>query len=269
MKIEKINENQIRCTLNKDDLVDRQLRISELAYGTEKAKLLFRDMMQQAAFEFGFEADDIPLMIEAIPISPETLILVVTKVEDPDELDTRFSKFSPNNNENDSFNDDLEDDLGFDNELLNNYQDLDTLLDLPTEKIDKENERTSTPLSEGLPLEELSKEEENTPETVKAKPVEKLIKVFSFNSLQEVITLCSELVLSYHGESDLYKNAATNSYYLVLTQSDYTTQEFNRICNLVSEYGKLERSTYATVAYYKEHFEVIVKTNAVQILSIM
>ena len=38
MKIEKINENQIRCTLNKDDLVDRQLRISELAYGTEKAK---------------------------------------------------------------------------------------------------------------------------------------------------------------------------------------------------------------------------------------
>ena len=58
----------------------------------KKAKLLFRDMMQQAAYEFGFEANDIPLMIEAIPISSDSVILIVTKVEDPEELDTRFAK---------------------------------------------------------------------------------------------------------------------------------------------------------------------------------
>ena len=95
MKIEKINENQIRCTLTKADLEDRQIRLSELAYGTEKAKSLFRDMMQQANIEFGFEADNIPLMIEAIPISMDSIVLIITKVEDPDELDTRFSKFTP------------------------------------------------------------------------------------------------------------------------------------------------------------------------------
>ena len=69
MKIERINDNQIRCTLTKKDLADRQIKLSELAYGTEKAKALFRDMMQQASFECGFDAEDIPLMIEAIPIS--------------------------------------------------------------------------------------------------------------------------------------------------------------------------------------------------------
>ncbi len=94
MKIEKVNDNQIRCTLTREDLAERQIKLSELAYGTEKAKLLFRDMMQQAAYEFGFEADDIPLMIEAIPLSQDTIILVITKVEYPEELDTRFSKFS-------------------------------------------------------------------------------------------------------------------------------------------------------------------------------
>ena len=36
MKIEKINENQIRCTLTRADLEDRHLKISELAYGTER-----------------------------------------------------------------------------------------------------------------------------------------------------------------------------------------------------------------------------------------
>ena len=93
MKIEKVNDHQIRCTLTKADLADRELKISELAYGTEKAKSLFRDMMQQASYEFGFDAEDIPLMIEAIPLNSECIVLVITKVEDPEELDTRFSKF--------------------------------------------------------------------------------------------------------------------------------------------------------------------------------
>ncbi len=94
MKIEKVNDNQIRCTLSKKDLADRQIKLSELAYGSEKAKGLFRDMIEQANYEFGFEVDDIPLMIEAIPLSGENIILQITKVEYPEELDTRFSKFS-------------------------------------------------------------------------------------------------------------------------------------------------------------------------------
>ena len=53
MKIERLSENQIRCTLNKADLTEKQLKISELAYGTPKAKELFKDMMQQASVELG------------------------------------------------------------------------------------------------------------------------------------------------------------------------------------------------------------------------
>ena len=95
MKIEKVNDHQIKCTLTSADLANRELKLSELAYGSEKAKNLFRDMMQQAAFEFGFEAENIPLMIEAIPVGADSIILIITKVEDPEEIDTRFSKFSP------------------------------------------------------------------------------------------------------------------------------------------------------------------------------
>lgn len=61
MKIEKLSDNQIRCTLTRADLAERQLQLSELAYGTEKARSLFHDMMQQAAQEFGFEAENMPL----------------------------------------------------------------------------------------------------------------------------------------------------------------------------------------------------------------
>lgn len=95
MKIERISDNQIRCTLTSLDLSSRGINLAELAYGSEKARNLFREMIQQAAQEVGFEAEDIPLMVEAIPLSSESIMLIVTKVEDPEELDTRFSKFSP------------------------------------------------------------------------------------------------------------------------------------------------------------------------------
>ena len=50
--------------------------------------------MQQASSELGFEVDNVPLMIEAIPMPNECIILDITKVSDPEELDTRFSRFS-------------------------------------------------------------------------------------------------------------------------------------------------------------------------------
>lgn len=51
-------------------------------------------MMRQAHYECGFESDNSPLMIEAIPVAPDSIVLIITKVDDPEELDTRFSKFS-------------------------------------------------------------------------------------------------------------------------------------------------------------------------------
>ena len=47
MKLERLSENQIRCTLYKSDLADKELHLTELAYGTDKAKELFRELMQQ------------------------------------------------------------------------------------------------------------------------------------------------------------------------------------------------------------------------------
>ena len=85
MKIEKISNSQIRCILTGEDLASRQLRLSELAYGSEKARALFRD----------FDAENYPLMIEAIPLGSDSIVLIVTKVDNPDELDTRFSNFAP------------------------------------------------------------------------------------------------------------------------------------------------------------------------------
>lgn len=91
MKIELISNNQIKCFLSKTDLTSREIKVSELAYGTEKAQELFRDMMARANDEYGFEADNVPLMIEAVPLSTDSIMLIITKVDNPDEFEDRFA----------------------------------------------------------------------------------------------------------------------------------------------------------------------------------
>lgn len=262
MKIEKISDNQIRCTLNKSDLIDRELRISELAYGSEKAKALFRDMIQQAFYEFGFEVDDIPLMIEAIPVSAECLILVITKVEDPDELDTRFSKFSSLGTPDNSEKDDIDEDAYAD-EIINSFDQSDELSDELSDDIDTD-EDSDKDMLEASEITNSSSNEKNNIQL----PVN-MTKVYSFQTLKEVIGLSNILLGFYNGINTLYKNPLTSTYYLVISKSNHTPEEFNKICNIISEYGKVERSTYASVTFYKEHYETIVKDHAIQILSVM
>ena len=216
MKIEKVNENQIRCTLSKKDLADRQIKLSELAYGSEKAKGLFRDMIEQANYEFGFEADDIPLMIEAIPLSGDNIILQITKVEYPEELDTRFSKFS---------------EAGEEEEEARN---------------------------EGSVLPEF--------QTEKADEITDLTKVFEFKNLEQVERLAQVLSGFYDGANDLYKDERKNCLLLFVQKSSHTPEEFNKVCNVMSEYAIHRKYMPAKEAFMKEHGKLLIKGNALQVL---
>ena len=267
MKIEKVNDNQIRCTLTKEDLADRQLKLSELAYGTEKAKVLFRDMMQQAAYEFGFEAEDIPLMIEAIPLSADTIILIITKVEYPEEIDTRFSKFSEG-----------------DDSDYNSYQQED-IANTPSEgaddilglyrKIKEEREKAEKELkqvSDFVPLEEtFSANKEDTPKKQESREsvdvMTDITKLFVFQSLDDVTRLAHVLNGFYHEQNDLYKNPGTKKFYLVIHKGDHTPEDFNKVCNILSEYAHQERYTPSTEAYFEEHYDYIVPLNALSVLA--
>lgn len=238
MKIEKVNENQIRCTLTREDLASRELKISELAYGTEKAKNLFRDMMQQANFEFGFEAEDIPLMIEAIPLNSECIVLIITKVEDPEELDTRFARFAPSvtDDEYDSY----DDDSAYDTES-DNVMDLFRRLKNPQLPEPTDGEAAT---EEGLDRS----------------------FVFRMDSLRQVMNAAAIVGAHFEGRSTLYKDDRTGKYLLVLFQNQTSNESFERVCNTVSEYGTIQRTLPAGRTFLAEHYEALIPENALGLL---
>lgn len=248
MKIEKINENQIRCTLTRDDLAAHQLKLSELAYGTEKAKSLFHDMMMQASREVGFEANDIPLMIEAMPGASDSIVLIITKVENPDELDAKFSKYSASALGDSDRKNSMLDRL----KKLEGANDVLDLLRQVTEAV------TAAPsLPEKTKTEEVAEEDED---------ISPSLRFFSFDTLDSAIRAAALLNGIYEGSNTLYKDEVADLYVWALTQSEHSTSDFNRICNMLSEYGCAEPGDGATLAFLEEHCTVIAAQNAAQVL---
>ena len=284
MKLEKLSDTQIRCTLSKEDLSQRQLHLSELAYGSEKAKELFRDMMQQASIELGFEADNIPLMIEAIPISNDCLVLVVTKVEDPDELDTRFSRFSKINMD-DSFDEDFSDidDTDFEEmDFLDDEDDIDMddepLPFSPSSDFDNADSDASTSSKERSAIDDAldliapftqaiaqAKKEAMRKKKENRSSVQDC-QYYSFQNFSQAAQLGAILAPFFEGESSLYKDSFSNNYYMILRKTQSENDTFHRACNIAADFGVRISASYATPAYFREHFETILEENAVEML---
>lgn len=260
MKIEKINDKQIRCTLTKEDLATREIKISELAYGSEKAKALFQDMMQIAADDFGFEADNIPLVIEAIPVSMDTLILIITKVEDPDELDTRFARFSPEDTQ--------PHDTGMSfADMKEKMEGADDILDL-IRKISETKKRAAEKAKEKAKEKAPAEKPETSLETVDADAADEdlsnLTRAYLFFSLDDAIRAARVLGTIYNGPNTLFKNQENGNYYLLVKKAASSAEEFNKVCNVLSEYSLSCRYTAGLDAYFEEHMEIIVKDQALQ-----
>lgn len=263
MKIEKINENQIRCTLTKEDLIERELKLSEIAYGSEKAKSLFRDMIQQASYEFGFEAEEIPIMVEAIPLSSECIVLIVTKVEDPDELDTRFAKFSSQAEESAQVE-------------TASIEGADGILDL-YKKIHEEKMRLEhqKQAAEFVPLDQaINKSPVKPSEPGRKLPVSSpaaepinLTKLYCMTNLDTVSSLANILKEFYKGVNSLYKDPVNKDYYLLINKNLHSPEEFNKVCNIASEFGSQKPCSPAVEAFIEEHYESIIRQDALQVLA--
>lgn len=232
MKIEKLNENQIKCTLTRDDLAKRNLRISELAYGSEKTQNLFREMVKQADYEYGFETENIPLVVEAIPMNSDCIVLIITKVEDPEELDTRFSRFSPYTG----------------NPSEDDYSDEEDVFETPRAPIAAKAPSFGEMLKEAL--------EEETP---------KHSFLFSFTSLGCVIDFANQAA-AFKGRSSLYKSDDEN-YLMTISVGSSSKDDFKNVCMLASEYANGKSIPTAGSEYMKEHCDVLIKDEAIKKLS--
>ena len=94
-------------------------------------------------------------------------------------------------------------------------------------------------------------------------------KLYLFQRLDSIIEASLVLKDTYHGENRLYKNPDTAQYHLVITKSDHTPEQFNKVCNILSEYGANGKSSASHEADLTEHFTLLMDGSALQQLAMI
>lgn len=92
MKIEKLNEDKIRITLNMDDLKENDIDFHTFMSNSIESQELFMDMLDKAEQEVGFVTDDYRVMIEALATNNGNFVLTVTRIEDEKQKNTYKKK---------------------------------------------------------------------------------------------------------------------------------------------------------------------------------
>lgn len=80
MKIEKLNEDKIRITLNMEDLKENDIDLHSFMSNSIESQDLFTNVLEKAEKELGFVTEDYRVMIEALATSNGNFILTVTRL---------------------------------------------------------------------------------------------------------------------------------------------------------------------------------------------
>ena len=182
----------------------------------------------------------------------DSIILIITKVDDPEELDTRFAKFSP------------EDTSGEGTPPLTDLKDrLEGLIKKITEAKKRASQKSSAAEKKAD-----DDKAENTPSDTSATEEElrSLTRFYLFSSLDHAIHAAAVLGSLCSVPSALYKDTENGGYYLLVKKASSSAEQFNKLCNILSEYGQSCKFNPAMEAHLAEHMETILASDALKSL---
>jgi len=254
MEINKINENQIRITISNDELLEKNINISELDYSSDQSRKVFQELLEEVSLNYDFRLEGVPLIVEVTPNSKNFLDITVTKVTNPEEIAKRFSSFLPNlKNIESAISESVGEFLDIYAKELENGND--GVIEMTrVHKLPRTNDSTK-PLSDNKEL----------VNALRKSLAKNYIMVYSFKDLDTIVNVSKRLSDGFNSKSSAYKY--DNNFYLVIENSR-EKKPTNILYELVlSEYGEKQKATYLTKTFLSEHGEKFIKANAVEILS--
>lgn len=81
MKVERVDDNQILWSLDRDDMTEHDISLIDFLMGNWRARELFRKALQQAENELSFRAEGYILNCQLQELSEESITFSITKKE--------------------------------------------------------------------------------------------------------------------------------------------------------------------------------------------
>lgn len=224
MKLEKLSENSIRCTIDRKEFETYKIKLGEIINGNGNAPKFFKEIIYKAHEQFGFEPNNFPLIIEATANIPDNIVFTITKVNTEEEME-KMKKIVAMNQKK------------FQNNLLNNIHNVEDMDDLFQEIEDYKNN-------------DVTDEGDEFEESV----------IFMFSNVDNLITSAKQVDGIYKGVSDLYE--IEGNYVLLLDAELEDAESYQYSCDIISEYADDTLFSDLTQSIILEHFEPVIEGDA-------
>lgn len=90
--------------------------------------------------------------------------------------------------------------------------------------------------------------------------------ICAFDSLSDVEEFCQHSLKTWGMKNSLYKDPVYNDFYLVLERGRSSEKRYKQFVNNMMDYGELIGFSMDRIMYMKEHFEICIEGNAVNII---
>ena len=229
MKIERINDNQIRFVFQAQDLAARDISINDiLTRSSDKAQGLFQEITAILNNEYAFSTVGMPLAFEAT-MSHDVLSILVTRMDmnGGDGLQGMMGNFMS------QFSKGMSGETG---------------MPMP---------HNMSP--NGVPP--IQNNSKNPQVQAQSPMPESGYALFSFENLDTLTAAVARINTGYKGKSHVYK--MNNRYYLLLQNTGKAEHSTKKLEGLLLEFGQREISGAMAYSQMLEHGEIIIAENAI------
>ena len=91
--------------------------------------------------------------------------------------------------------------------------------------------------------------------------------IYKADDMEQFINAAKLVRGFYVSDNTLYKKESPTSYFLIVTHNRNSEREFEFLCETLREFSEPYRFTYTTKYYFEEHYKMVIKDNALQMLA--
>lgn len=254
MEFQRIGKNTVQCHMTMEEMNEYGLGIEDLFTNQDKSRDFLEQLVERAEEEIGYEVEGGMVSMQLMRMPDDSLII--------------------------TFSDRGEEGI---QSMLNHIQNLVGMVD----------EGTADSLADAMAMEETGASEEgvsvsdfiqslqekvdNQREkagktvpgkggTAKAKKSANTARLFCFSSLSEVEDFAATIHLEKNIPSKLYKDDVRGKWYLFVKKGKLRLEEYQTLCQRITEYaGNVTNQPFAE-QYCKEHFQLIIGKQALKTL---
>lgn len=242
MEVKKLSDKQIKVSLNREEIEEKNIDVKGILKGSSQAKESITELIYEVIEQVGVKVDGDSFVSLDIPHASEDnveLVLTILDIGGKSEMDAL--RTISNLFKSLGYGNELEDELNEFEEKMSGWGTPDDIYGERTNTMKKMPKKTSSPTSK----------------TIKTKPI-----IYSFENIEYLAKVASILLSNKITfiDSKVYQKDAR--YFLVLTKK--STTKIEKAEAILSEYGvKVNQHEYVL----KEHGKLLIKNDAINVLN--